>query len=159
MFCDAVEEAHAARHEEALAGPWREAERGLPPRPLSFGPAHAQVETGLSRLERITREDLDHLRRAVPELRARGDWARSMHAATWAVHLSGRVREAAAAQLRAVQALHVARIDATEAASGLWNLVSGALQATVVTDLLDGTTERHLRGPLAAALSIDTPDA
>ena len=82
-----------------------------------------------------------------------------MHAVTWAVHLSGRVREAAAAQLRAVQALHVARIDATEAASGLWNLVSGALQATVVTDLLDGTTERHLRGPLAAALSIDTPDA
>lgn len=75
-----------------------------------------------------------------------------MHSATWAVHMTGRVREAAAAQLEAVRALATAGVTAAEAAAGTWNLVSGACQALVVSDLLETPAWRRLVDPAAEVL-------
>jgi hypothetical protein len=41
-----------------------------------------------------------------------GEWATAMHAATWAVELSGRTRAAAAAQMLLVGAVHGGVLDA-----------------------------------------------
>ena len=80
------------------------------------------------------------------------DWAPAVHSASWAVFLSSRVRSAAAAQLLLVQAIDRARIPLTARAGGVWNLLSGAIQALVVRDLLDTTTVHRLVDPYLAAL-------
>jgi hypothetical protein len=76
-------------------------------------------------------------RAAVDLLRpATGAWTRSMHEASWAVHLAGRLRPAAEAQLRGVLAFSAAGLRAEDAAYGSWNALSGVLQALSVADLL-----------------------
>jgi hypothetical protein len=63
-------------------------------------------------------------------------WTTSMHEASWAVHLSGRLREAAQAQLLGVLSFGLAGFGAKDAAYGSWNALSGVLQALSVPDLL-----------------------
>ena len=76
-------------------------------------------------------------RRAVDAMRpGTATWAPAMHQATWAVHLSDRLRLAADAQLAAVVAFRQGGLDARDAAYGVWNALSGAVQATVAADLL-----------------------
>ena len=60
-----------------------------------------------------------------------------MNEASWAAHLSGRIRDAAIAQLSAVSAFRRAGFSHADGARGVWNAVSGLVQATVVEDLLD----------------------
>ena len=76
-------------------------------------------------------------RRAVDACRAATiAWAPAMNEASWAMHLSGRTNHAAAAQLSAVSAFRRAGFTAADGARGVWNAVSGLVQATVVEDLL-----------------------
>ncbi len=78
-----------------------------------------------------------------------GAWARAMHDACWAAHLSGRTRLTAAAQLLAVRALHDAGTSAADAAGGVWNAVAGVVQATVLADLLTDELLDQLLAPWA----------
>jgi hypothetical protein len=75
-----------------------------------------------------------------------------VHSASWAAYLSDRVRTAAAAQMLLVQAIDTAAIPLADRAGGVWNMLSGAVQALVVRDLLDTATAHRLLAPVVAAL-------
>ena len=155
VLCDAVVAAyHAGRLSPGLTAQLEEPLHRALPRPprLDLGPHHRVLADALLRVARATPDQVTALGRAADTSRERGAWAPSMHSATWAVHLSGRTREAACAQLRAVRALAEAGVTAAEAAAGTWNLVSAACQALVVGDLLDAVTWSRLVAPLAEAV-------
>jgi hypothetical protein len=159
VVCDAVVAAyHPASLRDGLARqliePWATAQATLPRRRLRLGPAHDDVAGLLAALARLGPDGHLRLLDAAREARSRGGWAKAMHSASWAVHLSGRVRPAAAAQLRAVRVLADADVPVADAAGGTWNLVSGAVQATVVQDLLDGASARLLLDPVAGLLAV-----
>ncbi|RLV48799.1 hypothetical protein D9V37_13845 [Nocardioides mangrovicus] len=63
-------------------------------------------------------------------------WAPAMHEATWALHLTDRLRLAADAQLAAVLAFRSGGFNAHDAAYGVWNALSGLVHATLADDLL-----------------------
>lgn len=92
--------------------------------------------------------------RSVATGAARAAWANAVHDASWAVYLTGRLRPAAAAQLLAVRAFGDAGFTARDGAHGVWNALSGAVQATVVADLIDGDSASlltsHCRWALGA---------
>ena len=91
----------------------------------------------LAAVARCNESDREAWRGAVDEQRpGTATWAPAMHQATWAVHLSQRLRAAADAQLAAVVAFREAGFTPRDAAYGVWNALSGAVQATVVADLL-----------------------
>ena len=73
--------------------------------------------------------------------------------------VAGRVRAAAAAQLMLVQAVEQAGVPVADRAGGVWNLLSGAVQALVVRDVLDGPTLYRLLDPVVSALGpvVGTP--
>ena len=158
VVCDAVV---AAYHPTSLRGglaaqlvdPWATARAALPPRHLDLGPAHDAVETLLARLAVLDRDGHRSLLEAARDARRQGGWAKAMHSATWAVHLAGRVRPSAAARLRAARVLGDADVPVGDAAAGTWNAVSGAVQATMVADLLDDESAAVLLAPLRAALA------
>jgi hypothetical protein len=81
-----------------------------------------------------------------------GGWSPAVHSASWAAYLSDRVRTAAAAQMLLVQAIDTAAIPLADRAGGVWNMLSGAVQALVVRDLLDTATAHRLLAPVVAAL-------
>jgi hypothetical protein len=81
-----------------------------------------------------------------------GGWSPAVHSASWAAYLSDRVRTAAAAQMLLVQAVDTAAIPLADRAGGVWNMLSGAVQALVVRDLLDTSTAHRLLAPVVAAL-------
>ncbi|GAB3684275.1 hypothetical protein [Angustibacter aerolatus] len=99
-------------------------------------------------------------RAAVDPLR-RGErgWSTAMHEASWAAHLSGRVRLAAAGQLRAVQAFWAAGLDPDDGAAGSWNALSGVVQAAVVADLLPTEPLDVLQRPWVVAFATAPPAA
>jgi hypothetical protein len=80
------------------------------------------------------------------------DWSTAVHSASWAAFLTGRVRAGAVAQLMLVQAVDRAGMPVAERANGCWNLLSGAVQALLVRDLLDGPTLYRLLDPVVTAL-------
>ena len=86
-------------------------------------------------------------------------WAPSMHQATWALHLSDRLRPAADAQLAAVGAFRDGGFDARDAAYGVWNAVSGAVQAAVAADLLADDDHRVLTRVWCAVRAGNHPHA
>jgi hypothetical protein len=51
-----------------------------------------------------------------------------------------------------VQAVDTAAIPLADRAGGVWNMLSGAVQALVVRDLLDTATAHRLLAPVVAAL-------
>ncbi|MFC5381093.1 hypothetical protein [Aquipuribacter nitratireducens] len=79
-------------------------------------------------------------------------WARHVHDATWAIEITGRTRTAALAQLDLVRALHRAGVTPAEAAAGVWNTCSGAVQALVVADVLPDDVFEVLVADLLDAL-------
>jgi hypothetical protein len=81
-----------------------------------------------------------------------GGWSPAVHSASWAAYLSDRVRTAAAAQMLLVQAIDTAAIPLADRAGGVWNMLSGAVQALVVKDLLDTATGHRLLAPVVGAL-------
>ncbi|ABS01808.1 hypothetical protein FHR75_001836 [Kineococcus radiotolerans] len=143
---------HARR---VLAHPYLQACRDLAPlpeRPTGLGEAQAGVERVLDRLRRLDGTDRACLRAVAAASRpGAGEWAGAVHDASWAVHLSDRVRTAAVAQLLAVRAFRAGGLDAADGAEGLWNVVSGVVHAEVVADLLSSDARAVLLRPWEAA--------
>jgi hypothetical protein len=84
-------------------------------------------------------------RQAVDDVRpGTTGWAPAMHQASWAVMLADRLRLAADAQMQAVLAFRAAGFDARDASYGVWNAVSGVVQATVASDLLPEPDRQRL---------------
>jgi hypothetical protein len=136
-----------------LAAGWLAALRLLPARRVDLGPYHREAHALLTRVRRLDRATARRLAAAVDRTRSENlTWAAAVHSTAWAVHLSGRVRPAAAAQLALVQAVDAGGISIGERAAGTWNLLSGALQALLVRDLLDTATSNRLLAPYLAAL-------
>jgi hypothetical protein len=141
-----------------LSAPWEAALKDLPERPFEFGPQDADIRRLLDRVRNLTAEEMKRLIKVSDNVRpGLNDWAPAVHSASWAVFLSGRVRIAAAAQLKLVQAIDTANVPVGDRAGGVWNLLSGAVQAFMVRDLLDGPTARRLLDPYFTALGLTAP--
>ena len=142
-----------------LAHPYLQAARDMPPVPTTpedLGEAQAGVAQVLDRLRRLDGTDRACLRAVAEASRpGAGEWASAVHDASWAVHLSDRVRTAAAAQLLAVRAFRAGGLDAADGAAGLWNVVSGVVHAEVVADLLSSDARAVLLRPWEAAFGTD----
>jgi hypothetical protein len=158
VLCDALAAAYLRDHlpkttRRRLAAGWLTAARELVVRPLDLGPHQDALHGLMRRLRTASPTDLQRLRRAADATRRGiGDWAPAVHSASWGVYLSNRLRPAAAAQLLLVQAVEDAGIPVPDRAAGVWNLLSGAVQAIVVRDLLDAQTRHRLLDPYLAAL-------
>jgi hypothetical protein len=121
--------------------------------PIDLGPHHYAVSALLEKLRSIRPRDLSRLTTAAEDARRNaGGWSPAVHSASWAAYLSDRVRTAAAAQMLLVQAVDTAAIPLADRAGGVWNMLSGAVQALVVRDLLDTATAHRLLAPVVAAL-------
>jgi hypothetical protein len=137
-----------------LGAGWVSAMRKLPAgAPIDLGPHHYVVSALLDRLRSLRSKDLDRLATSAEDARRNaGGWSPAVHSASWAAYLSDRVRTAAAAQMLLVQAVDTADIPLADRAGGVWNMLSGAVQALVVRDLLDTSTAHRLLAPVVAAL-------
>ncbi len=121
--------------------------------PIDLGPHHYAISSLLDRLRSIRPNDLARLVASTEDARRNaGGWSPAVHSASWAAYLSDRVRTAAAAQMLLVQAIDTASIPLADRAGGVWNMLSGAVQALVVRDLLDTATAHRLLAPVVAAL-------
>ncbi|OLE21397.1 MAG: hypothetical protein AUG44_27765 [Actinobacteria bacterium 13_1_20CM_3_71_11] len=137
-----------------LAAAWVGALRQLPAsQPIDLGPHHHTVTALLDRVRTVSSHEVHRLLRAADDSRtAPSGWASAVHSASWGAYLSGRTRTAAAAQLLLVQAVDTGAVPLADRAAGVWNVLSGAVQALVVRDLLDGATAHRLLAPVLAAL-------
>ncbi|HEX8344042.1 MAG TPA: hypothetical protein VF657_04755 [Actinoplanes sp.] len=137
-----------------LGAGWVAAMRGLPVGPpIDLGPHHYAVSALLDRLRSLRPKDLTRLTQSADDARRNaGGWSPAVHSASWAAYLSDRIRTAAAAQMLLVQAIDTAGIPLADRAGGVWNMLSGAVQALVVRDLLDTATAHRLLAPVVAAL-------
>jgi hypothetical protein len=159
VLCDAVVSAYLRDQlppdvRRGLAGAWVSAVRRLPANPpIDLGPHHYAVTSLLERVRTVSSADVARIMRAADDSRRQpSGWATAAHSASWASHLSGRIRTAAAAQLLLVQAIDTGAVPLADRAGGVWNLLSGAVQALVVRDLLDTSTAHRLLAPAVAAL-------
>ena len=137
-----------------LGAGWVAAMRKLPVgAPIDLGPHHYTLSALLDRLRSLRSTDLSRLITSSEDARRNaGGWSPAVHSASWAAYLSDRVRTAAAAQMLLVQAVDTAAIPLADRAGGVWNMLSGAVQALVVRDLLDTSTAHRLLAPVVAAL-------
>jgi hypothetical protein len=158
VICDAVVAAYLrdllpTESRRSLAAGWLSAVRWLPVRPMHLGPQHDEITALLSQVRALTPAHLVRVGAAAEAARRSATgWAPAVHAASWAVYVSERVRAAAAAQFLLVQAVEDAGIPVAERAGGTWNLLSGAVQAMTVRDMLAGETVQRLLDPLLVAL-------
>ena len=137
-----------------LGAGWVAAVRKLPATaPIDLGPHHYTVSALLDRLRTLRPEDRQRVSSSADDARRNtAGWSPAVHSASWAAYLSDRVRTAAAAQMLLVQAVDTAGIPLADRAGGVWNMLSGAVQALVVRDLLDTATAHRLLAPVVAAL-------
>ncbi len=136
-----------------LSAPYTAALRALPEREHDLGPQGEDLRQMLSRVGSLSPAEMRQLNKVTDTSRpGLTDWAPAVHSASWAVFLSGRVRAGAAAQLLLVQALDRSGVPVSDRAGGVWNLLSGAVQALMVRDLLDSTTSRRLLDPYFTAM-------
>lgn len=159
LLCDAavasyLREVLSESTRRMLGAGWVSAIRKLPAgAPIDLGPHHYAVSALLDRLRGLRSRDLTRLTASAEDARRNaGGWSPAVHSASWAAYLSDRVRTAAAAQMLLVQAVDTAGIPLADRAGGVWNMLSGAVQALVVRDLLDTATAHRLLAPVVAAL-------
>jgi hypothetical protein len=158
VICDAVVAAYLkdelpADTRRRLAAGWLAAARWLPVRHVHLGPQHDAIRALLARIRTLHPSEIGRLLRAADATRRNAtEWAPAVHAASWAVYVSERIRPAAAAQLMLVQAVDDAQIPVADRAAGVWNLISGAVQALAVRDLLAAETTHRLLDPFMSAL-------
>jgi hypothetical protein len=159
LLCDAAVASYLRDELDAdsrrrLGAGWVAAMRKLPPgAPIDLGPHHYAVSALLDRLRSLHPKDLSRLLASSEDARRHaGGWSPAVHSASWAAYLSDRIRTAAAAQMLLVQAVDTAAIPLADRAGGVWNMLSGAVQALVVRDLLDTATAHRLLAPVVAAL-------
>jgi hypothetical protein len=125
----------------------------LPQRPVDLGPQATAVNALVERVSNLSPQMVRKLGAASGKARpALADWAAAVHSASWSVFVAGRVRASAAAQLMLVRAVEDAGVPVADRAGGVWNLLSGALQALVVRDVLDGPTLYRLLDPVVSVL-------
>jgi hypothetical protein len=145
LLADAAASAYCSEHlddetRRAMARPFLAA-RLVCDRPTGLGDVDALLTTVATSNEPARAA----WRRAVDAMRpGTATWAPAMHQATWAVHLADRLRLAADAQLAAVVAFREGGFEARDAAYGVWNALSGAVQATVAADLLPDADHTRL---------------
>ena len=148
--CDVLADAAASAYcserldgavRRAMAAPYLAADLRL-----AGGPsAHPGVRAVIGALVVADARHRRAWRQAVDDVRpGTSGWAPAMHQAGWAVMLADRLRMAADAQLQAVQAFGAAGFDARDASYGVWNAISGVVQATVAADLLPDHHRRRL---------------
>jgi len=136
-----------------LSAPWTVAMRNVPEREHDLGPQQEDVQRLLARVGSLSPAEMQRLNNVTDSARpGLSDWAPAVHSASWAVFLSGRVRAGAAAQLMLVQSLDRSGVPVADRAGGVWNLLSGAVQALMVRDLLDSSTSRRLLDPYFTAM-------
>jgi hypothetical protein len=136
-----------------LTAPWLTALATLPERTVDLGPQATAVNALVERVAALSPQVVRRLGAASGKARpALADWAAAVHSASWSVFVAGRVRASAAAQLMLVQAVEKAGIPVADRAGGVWNLLSGAVQALVVRDVLDGPTLYRLLDPVVSVL-------
>ena len=136
-----------------LTAPWLSALAALPERVVDLGPQATAVNALIERVAALSPQLVRRLAAASGKARpALADWAAAVHSASWSVFVAGRVRASAAAQLMLVRAVESAGIPVADRASGVWNLLSGAVQALVVRDVLDGPTLYRLLDPVVSVL-------
>jgi hypothetical protein len=132
VVSDGILGAHAG--DDQLAAPWQawSARHGVAPEATAW----PEVVRAVARL----RPDAD-----APA--APAEWAARMHDACWAVHLTGRERAAAVAQLHALRA--VVRVWAPASPPlRVVSMTTAAVHATVVSDVLDTSTVTAMSQPL-----------
>jgi hypothetical protein len=159
VLCDAVVSAYlrdqlAPAVRRGLAAGWVSAVRRLPATPpIDLGPHHHAVTSLLDEVRTLSSAAVARMVRVADDGRRQpSGWSTAVHSASWAGYLSGRIRTAAAAQLLLVQAIDTGAVPLVDRAGGVWNLLSGAVQALVVRDLLDTATAHRLLSPALAAL-------
>lgn len=158
VICDAAVAAYLrdllpAVTRRRLAAGWLAAARWLPVRHIHLGPQHDAIHALISRVRTLHPSEMGRLARAAEaNRRSATEWAPAVHAASWAVYVSERIRPAAAAQLMLVQAVDDAQVPLADRAAGVWNLISGAVQALAVRDLLAAETTQRLLDPFVTAL-------
>ena len=159
VLCDAVVSAYLRDQldpavRRRLAAGWVAAVRRLPANPpIDLGPHHHAVTSLLDRVQTLSSADVARIVRVADDGRRQpSGWSSAAHSASWAGYLSGRIRTAAAAQFLLVQAVDTGAVPLSDRAGGVWNLLSGAVQALVVRDLLDTGTAHRLLAPALAAL-------
>jgi hypothetical protein len=157
MASDAIAAAYSGRQlgdevRGLLGAPWIAATRGLGGMPMNLGPHDAELRRVLDRIPALSRDEAVVL--AEGAAASESEWGRCMHAAAWAAYLAGRIRPAAATQFQAVRALRASGIDAGLVARGVWNAITGCLQAIVMHDLLDEVNYGVLVAPWENAISI-----
>lgn len=132
IVADGVLGAHSG--DAQLVAPWRAwaARQGIAPEATAW-PEVIRVVAAL------------RPRSAVPP--APAEWAARMHDACWAVHLTGRERAAAVAQLHALRAVVHAWAPAPPPLRAV-SMTTAAVHATVVADVLDAATVAEMSQPL-----------
>lgn len=141
-----------------LGGPWaqlhRENPSALPPGD-AFGPQSALLRELVDGLARLGTEDFTRLERAAAAARTTGaDWSKAMHNATWAAYLADRLRPVTRAQLVATRSLALAGLTPLAATCGVMRVVTAAVQAVAVADLLDAPTYAELVAPWEAVYGL-----
>jgi hypothetical protein len=136
-----------------LTAPWASVVGDLPQREHDLGPQQAEIGQLIERVTGMNTAEMQRLIRVADNVRpGLAEWAPALHSASWGIFIAGRVRAGAAAQLRLVQAIDHAGVPVADRAGGVWNLLSGAVQALVVRDLLDSPTVRRLLDPYFTAM-------
>ncbi|PIE26566.1 MAG: hypothetical protein CSA58_08720 [Micrococcales bacterium] len=155
VLVDAIAAAYAAEVlpdglARRLSEPFTNCGIGVRVDPLEGTPE--QTAAVLGQLAALTAGQRHNLRGTVDRLRSQSaKWAPAMHDASWAIHLSGRARVAAAAQLVGTMAFADAGFTGKDGAYGVWNAVAGVIAASVVADLLPEDSAAILRAPWDAA--------
>ena len=123
---------------QLVAAAFLDASRSMAWRDPDVGPNGLLIKNLLREVSDISATDRARLRAATMVLRPSSSvaWSEAMHDASWAAFTTGRVRAAAAAQLFAVRAFFSSGFDAADGADGIWNVISGCVQAGVVDDVL-----------------------
>jgi hypothetical protein len=159
LLCDAAVASYLRGHldddtRRRLGAGWVRAMRNLPGGPpVDLGPHHYAVSALLDKIRSARPADRARLMQTADQTRRTASgWSPAVHSASWAAYLSDRVRTAAAAQMLLVQAIDTADIPVADRAGGVWNTLSGGVQALVVRDLLDTATAHRLLTPVVAAL-------
>lgn len=130
--------AHTGGDDASLAAPLATAFAGCRRKPerRDLGPYPTAVRGVLDDI--LTGGTSDPRRLRAPAVDPDLLWSAAMHAASWAVELTGRTRAFATGQLLCVIALAEAGFTADDCAAGVWNAASGLVLAPLVADILPG---------------------
>lgn len=136
LWRESLEQAYGA----AVRAAWHGTPRDWSPlatRPADLGPQRVELSALMTQVSGLEEDAFGELEEAWSTRDHAVRWSQAMHAATWAVSLTGRERAAMAAQLELVRAVRGSAAQGAHVAQGAWNSLSGIVQVLSVADLLD----------------------